>query len=99
MICRFCSQWNPEDERRCCFCHNPLDAPEDTTATGRPAYERKATAKMIPAVQSKYFPGQPRAPGPVEVKVRGVKLKVSSEVAAGIGAGLLILIMLIASQC
>ena len=40
MVCRFCAQWNPEGELRCCFCNNRLDSGDDRTASGVPDYLR-----------------------------------------------------------
>ena len=40
MICRFCSQWNPESAVRCSFCNNRTDATEDATLDGTPDYVR-----------------------------------------------------------
>ncbi len=40
MICRFCSQWNADDERRCCFCNNKLADEVDATLDGRPEYSK-----------------------------------------------------------
>ena len=31
MICRFCSQWNPDGELRCCFCNNKHADEADAT--------------------------------------------------------------------
>ena len=36
MICPFCSQRNPRGTRRCLFCDNPPDAPDDVSATWPP---------------------------------------------------------------
>lgn len=44
MICRFCSQWNPEGEARCCFCQNALEAEVDATVSGRPGTGQLAAA-------------------------------------------------------
>jgi hypothetical protein len=41
LICRFCAQWNPGGELRCCFCNNRLDGTEDATLAGAPAYTQK----------------------------------------------------------
>jgi hypothetical protein len=55
LICRFCSQWNPERAARCCFCQNRLDAAEDRTASGRLSAAHQGLARL---------PGESTAPSP-----------------------------------
>jgi len=56
LICRFCSQWNPEGGLRCCFCSNPFDATEDNTRAGVPDYVRNTGQQyQIPkAIRSEF---------------------------------------------
>jgi hypothetical protein len=65
LICRFCSQWNPEGELRCCFCNNRLDGTEDATLAGAPAYTQRIQVPLASPDRS--------ATGPSLVKMgRGV---------------------------
>lgn len=38
MICRYCSQWNPDGTMRCCFCQNLVASEEDATISGTATY-------------------------------------------------------------
>jgi hypothetical protein len=51
LICRFCSQWNPDGQLRCCFCSNRLDGPEDDTVDGRPDYAKNVRVTAPRPVQ------------------------------------------------
>jgi hypothetical protein len=54
LICKFCSQWNPEGEPRCCFCDNALDAEEDATLSGRPSYTKNTGASLPKPLRSMF---------------------------------------------
>jgi hypothetical protein len=47
VLCRFCSQWNPEGALRCCFCNNLSGATQDQTRGGRVT----VVSARLPAVQ------------------------------------------------
>lgn len=56
MICRHCSQWNPDGQERCCFCDNRVDGGEDRTASGQPAYLKNVqTTGQLPQVMRSEF--------------------------------------------
>jgi hypothetical protein len=60
LICRFCSQWNPEGTNRCCFCGNPLDATEDRTLSGAPDYLRNTGQQLqVPKAMRSRFDTPP----------------------------------------
>jgi hypothetical protein len=56
LICRHCSQWNPDGDERCCFCDNLVAGGEDSTASGQPAYLRnvQTTGQLPPVVRSEF---------------------------------------------
>ncbi len=92
--CPFCGQWNPDGARRCCFCTNRLDADEDGTVSGRPAYEREPVA-MLPGIPS----GSRPAAGPRRVKAGGFSIQLTMDQWIGVGIALLILIVVLSSRC
>ena len=47
MICRHCSQWNPDGQPRCCFCNNLLAGEKDETLSGAPGYLRSAELEPV----------------------------------------------------
>jgi hypothetical protein len=52
LICRFCSQWNPDEALRCSFCANLARATEDATASGRVSkVQARVTASSAPVVR------------------------------------------------
>jgi len=56
LICRFCTQWNPDGELRCCFCSNKLADEVDATLDGRPEYSRNV--RVTAPVTSVPRPGE-----------------------------------------
>ena len=94
MDCPFCSQWNPPDYRRCCFCGNLADAEQDGTVAARPAYEGKPlpTTLSTPQVQ------RPRS-APRKVRAGRVTLELTSGQWIGVGVFLLFLITTLSSRC
>ena len=93
MDCAFCSQWNPDDASRCCFCDNPTGADEDNTVKARPAYEGKKL--NIPKALPSSF-DLPRATGR---RPPQLKIKLTENQTIAVGAGLLLLILLALSRC
>lgn len=60
MNCRFCDQWNPEGEQRCCFCTNLLDGTEDRTLAGTADYlQNVRVTGPLPTADGRPGPGAP----------------------------------------
>jgi hypothetical protein len=94
LICPFCSQWNPDNKLRCCFCSNRFDDQQDATATGRPAYERNTGGPVVqPIPSSLEQPGRP-ARRFVSVDFGGKQLE-----AVLVGAGVVIILILFLVRC
>lgn len=92
MICPYCSQWNTERNRRCCFCDNPPDSSEDVTVNAKPKYAMRA-ATIQQALPSSY--DLPRAAKPRPQ----LKISLTPDQAIGAGVGLLVIIILVLSRC
>ena len=92
MICPFCSQWNIERDRRCCFCDNPLDSSEDATVNAQPKYAMRA-AKIPQALPSSYDLPRAAAPRP------SLKISLTPDQAIGAGVALLVIIVIVLSRC
>jgi hypothetical protein len=89
LICRFCSQWNPEQATRCCFCGNPADAVEDTTRAGRPSAAHQG---LGPAKKTRRFgAGDARLARPERQLDRA---KLIGKVVVGVALGLWLLFKL-----
>ncbi len=96
MDCPFCSQWNPPGQRRCSFCNNALDAQEDRTVAGTPAYANKPSSSL-PVVPSGSRRGRRRNSG--KVRVGGFSIQLSQDQWIGVGISLLVLIVMLSSRC
>ncbi len=96
MLCPFCTQWNQDGERRCVFCNNLLQDDQDRTSHGRPAYEDAANTQLPDALRL-----APPPPPPGDVKLPGlpVKFKLGPDQMIGVGVGILVVIILLASHC
>ena len=92
MICPFCSQWNPEGDRRCSFCNNEVEGGEDATVAARPKYAARAL-EITRALPSSY--DLPRATRPRP----HFKLTLTPDQAIGAAVALLVLLILAASRC
>lgn len=95
MECPFCSQWNPPDSRRCCFCGNAHDAAEDGSVSAKPAY----MADPMPTTLARE-PAHARRPNqPRRVAVGGISLELTSGQWIGLGVFLLFLLTTLSSKC
>ena len=89
--CPFCAQWNPAGNPRCSFCGNPLDAADDVTVAGRPAYEQKLSGPL---------PDVTNSPRPARsIRAGRVTIHLSQDQWIGVGVMLLIVIVLLSSRC
>ncbi len=100
MICRFCSQWNPESAGRCCFCDNVLDGTQDTTRDGQPAYLRNTGRQLqVPRAQRSMYDPRPQG---MELDLSGLWRKGGKDrmlLVAGVVIAVVILLGMVIRSC